>query len=246
MLLYIILATVAVSVLSLVSVSLLALKPAWLKKITMYLVALSAGSLMGAAFFHLLPEAVHEFDNMTPFVVLVGSYLFFFIIEKWLHWQHCHDADCEVHTFGYLNLLGDALHNFLDGLIIAAAFTTDVGLGIATTIAIVAHEVPQEISDFGVLIHSGFSRKKALLANFLVALTAVLGGVLGGVMTITAAQFTPYLVAAAAGGFLYISSSDLLPELRKETDPRKTLFSMILFIAGLVLMYALTLGEVAH
>jgi len=159
------------------------------------------------------------------------------LIEKVFHWRHCHEPECPVHTFGYMNLVGDSIHNFIDGLIIAAAFLTDIPLGISTTIAIAMHEIPQEMGDFGVLIYSGFEKNKALLLNFLVALTVILGAVLGYFLAAGVGPLKMYLLAFAAGGFLYISASDLIPEIRKEQSIRKSLISFGYFILGIGLMY---------
>jgi zinc and cadmium transporter len=252
MLLNIIAATFFVSSFSLISVALLATKQVFLKKITKLLVAVSAGSLMGATFFHLLPEGIEHFGELlpeapfAPYVTLILAYVAFFVIEKWLHWQHCHEEDCQAHTFGYLNLVGDAIHNFLDGMIIAGAFVVSPGLGVATTVAIMAHEIPQEISDFGVLLHAGFSKQKALLSNFLVALFAIAGGLTGYFLTGISDLITPYLVMFAAGGFLYISSTDLMPELRNEPQLQKAIVSVALFLGGVFLMLFLTSLEVMH
>ena len=176
---YIILATVVVSFLSFVGIFTLSLKAKMLNKILLILVGLSAGTLMGGAFLHLLPEATEDNTGLDVFVYVLVGFIIFFIIEKVLHWRHCHKGECEIHTFTYMNLIGDSIHNFIDGLIMAASFVVSIPLGITTTIAISSHEIPQEIGDFGVLIYGGFSKKKALLLNFLVALTAVLGGLIG-------------------------------------------------------------------
>jgi zinc and cadmium transporter len=240
----IIAATFGVSFLSLAALLVLTFKKSWLHQSLLGLVALSAGGLMGAAFLHLLPEAVEHFpDSKLPFMVTLASFVAFFLLERVLHWQHCHDDECEVHSFGYLNLIGDTLHNFLDGLIIAAAFLVDPQLGWITTLAIAAHEIPQELGDFGVLVHAGFSRKIAILANFGIALTAILGGVLGYFIGEASEHFVPYLIAVAAGGFLYIASSDLLPELRKEQQLSKTIVSFVLFVAGVLLVAAVGMLE---
>ena len=176
---YIILATVVVSFLSFVGIFTLSLKDQMLNKILLILVGLSAGTLMGGAFLHLLPEATEKSTGLDVFIYILVGFIIFFIIEKVLHWRHCHKGECEIHTFTYMNLIGDSIHNFIDGLIMAASFVVSIPLGISTTIAISSHEIPQEIGDFGVLIYGGFSKKKALLLNFLVALTAVLGGLIG-------------------------------------------------------------------
>lgn len=212
-----------------------------LGRILLFLVSLAAGVLMGNAFLHLLPEAERELSDGQLFPVVLFSFLLFFLMEKLLQWRHCHQGQCDVHTFGYLNLIGDAVHNFLDGLIIAASFLADVKLGMITTAAVAVHEIPQEISDFGVLLYAGFSKKQALAANFLVALTAVFGGILGYFFLSGLKIFVPYLLAFAAGGFIYIAASDLMPEIRKETNLKKSLTSFAVFLAGVLLMFLLKL-----
>ena len=178
-LIYIILVSFIISLGSLVGIFTLAFKEEKLSKILLFLVSLSAGALMGGAFIHLLPEASEEIKGNTLFTIVLFSFVFFFFVEKLLHWRHCHKGECKIHTFGYMNLFGDAVHNFIDGLIIAATFLTDIRLGIISSFAVALHEIPQEIGDFGVLLYAGFEKKKALIANFLVALTVILGGVVG-------------------------------------------------------------------
>ncbi len=212
-----------------------------LKKITLFLISLSAGVLMGGAFLHLLPEASLQMSIDKLFLITLIAFIFFFFMEKVLHWRHCHKGYCEVHTFGYMNLFGDALHNFIDGLVIAGAFLINVNLGVATTLAIALHEIPQEIGDFGVLIHAGFKRKKALIINYLIALTVVLGGIVGYFLSFYIENVIPYLLPFAAGGFIYISASDLMPEIRKETKLTRSISSFMIFILGLVIMYLLKL-----
>jgi len=208
------------------------------------IVALSAGTMIGSAFLHLLPEATKFFPNLESlFYILIISFGVFFLIEKILHWRHCHSGHCEVHTFGTMNLLGDGLHNFIDGLIIAATFLVNIKLGFVTSIAIALHEIPQEIGDFGVLLHSGYDKKKALWANFLTALTAVAGGFIGYFISAYTQSFISYLLPFAAGGFIYIAMSDLMPEIRKETSFRKSLFSFGFFVIGVVIMYIATFFE---
>jgi zinc and cadmium transporter len=172
---YIILATIVVSLISFVGIITLTLKGQILNTILFVLIGLSAGTLMGGAFLHLLPEAVEsskEFNVplLDMFLFVLVGFILFFVIEKVLHWRHCHKGECEVHTFTYMNLIGDSIHNFIDGLIMAASFVASIPLGITTTIAISTHEIPQEIGDFGVLIYGGFKKYRALVLNFFTAL----------------------------------------------------------------------------
>jgi len=215
---------------------LLFLKKETLKKINLFLISLSAGALIGGAFLHLLPEAAEKINSQDLFLVTLLAFIFFFFMEKILHWRHCHQENCKIHTFGYINLLGDSLHNFIDGLVIASAFLSDFHLGIITTLAVALHEIPQEIGDFGVLLHAGFNKKKALLWNFLVALTVVVGGIAGGMLASFVAKVIPYLLSFAAGGFIYIAASDLMPEIRKEKNLFKSIINFLIFILGIVLM----------
>ncbi len=237
--LWIVGATLAVSLISLIGIFFLSMKEGLLNRLVLLLVALSAGALMGGAFLHLLPEAVEIAGaaGIDVFLWALAGFVAFFLIEKILHWRHCHKGKCDIHTFTYMNIVGDGIHNFIDGLVIAASFLVSVPLGIATTIAIAFHEIPQEIGDFGVLVYGGFSKGKALALNLATALTAVLGGVAG---YFAAAQFgglQVILLAVAAGGFIYIASSDLLPELRKITETRKLALNFIVFLTGIGIMW---------
>jgi len=232
-------ATFIVSLIALIGIISFAIKPKLLNEILLLLVGFSAGALMGGAFLHLLPEALEESGILHGGVclsVLVGFSLFF-LIERFLKWRHCHKGKCDIHTFTYMNLFGDGVHNFIDGLIIAAGFLVNVPFGIVTTIAIIAHEVPQEIGDFGVLVYGGFTRLKALFYNFLSALTAVAGAIVGYFIASVSGGFIPFLVPFAAGGFIYIAASDLIPELHKEPDIKRTVSSFGLFLVGIIFMY---------
>ncbi|MBI4453797.1 ZIP family metal transporter [Candidatus Woesearchaeota archaeon] len=248
-LLWILLSTFVISAFSLIGLFTLLLKEKSLNKITIFLVSLSAGALIGGAFLDLIPEAVEhaeKFNNgiTLTFVYLLVGFSLFFLIEKVLHWRHCHDGKCEVHTFAYMNLFGDCVHNFIDGLIIAASFVVSTSLGITTSLAIMLHEIPQEIGDFGVLIHGGFTKSKALLMNFLTALTSILGGVIGYFLyEYTIFQIT-FLIPFAAGGFIYIAASDLIPEIRKEIEFKKYLVHFGIFLLGILIIYGVKLlGE---
>lgn len=240
-LIYIALASFSISLCVWVAILFLYIKKEILSKILLMLVALSAGALMGGAFLHLLPESSAELEADKLYIFVLLAFIFFFFMEKLLHWHHCHKENCSVHTFGYMNLVGDAIHNFIDGLVIASTFLIDTTLGITTTIAIALHEIPQEIGDFGVLIYAGFKRKKALIINYLVALTVVLGGVVGYFASFYLKESIPYLLPFAAGGFIYIAASDLMPEIRKETKLKKSIASFSVFILGIVLMFAVKL-----
>ncbi|MFH1182372.1 MAG: ZIP family metal transporter [Candidatus Woesearchaeota archaeon] len=236
-LVWILLSTIAVSLIAFIGILALMLKEKVLDKLLLVLVALSAGALMGGAFLHLIPEAAENNSTLTVGLsVLLGFSLFFFI-EKILHWRHCHDEKCTIHTFAYMNLIGDSIHNFLDGLIIAASFVTSTPLGINTTLAVMLHEIPQEIGDFGVLVYGKMKKSRALFLNFVTALMAVAGGILGYFISSATSYFTNILVPIAAGGFIYIAATDLIPELKKEIEIKKVLGTFSIFVAGIALMY---------
>jgi len=237
-LLWIVISTFLVSIIAFIGILVLILKEKSLEKLLLILVALSAGALMGGAFLHLIPEAVEKFSAHDISLYVLVGFVLFFLIEKILHWRHCHKGKCEVHTFAYMNLFGDAVHNFIDGLIIAASFVVNIQLGIATTLAVVLHEIPQEIGDFGVLVYGGFKKTKALFWNFICALTAIIGGILGYYLSSYVESSVMFLLPFAAGGFIYIAASDLIPEIRKEVDLKKSLVTFGVFIIGIAIMFA--------
>jgi zinc and cadmium transporter len=237
-LLYSIIATAIVSLISLIGIFFLAIKSEILNKIVFLLVGFSAGALMGDAFIHLIPEGIEKDKEFFPLFILIGFCLFF-ILERVIHWRHCHKGHCETHNFTYLSFFGDALHNFIDGLVIVASFAVDFKLGFATTIAVILHEIPQEIGDFSVLVYGGFTKKKALTFNFLSALLAVLGSIIGFFLIKNAEGALNPLLAITAGGFIYIAASDLIPELHKESRNRMVAASFFFFIIGLGMMYLL-------
>lgn len=238
--LWIMISTFIISLISFIGIFTLALKDKLLDKIVLLLVSLSAGALMGGAFLHLLPESVELSEGLDVFLFVLVGFALFFLIEKVLHWRHCHKGECQVHTFTYMNLIGDSIHNFIDGLIMATSFVISIPLGMTTTMAIALHEIPQEIGDFGVLIYGGFTKKKALVLNFLTALTAVFGGLIGFFISNMVENVKLFILPFAAGGFLYIAASDLIPEIRKETSLKKSMIYFGIFILGIFIMYAVT------
>lgn len=237
--LYILLASFVTSLISFVGVLFLSFSLPRLKKMLMFLVSLSAGALLGDAFLHLIPEAVESTGN-SQFVWfgILGGIILFFSLEKLIFWRHCHEPSCKEHphTLGIMNLVGDALHNFIDGMIIAGSFLVDIRLGIITTVAVISHEIPQEIGDFGVLIHSGFKVKKALWLNFISGLFSVLGALIAIFIGIYSENFVNFIIPITAGGFIYIASSDLIPELKKDIKINKTLKQLLGIFIGLGLM----------
>ena len=238
-LLLILLSTLLVSVVSLVGVVTLAVKDKFLKDILFLLIAFSAGALMGGAFLHLIPEAIAKDSSQRVFIFVLGGFVLFFLLEKYLYWRHCHDGICHMHTFTYLNLVGDSLHNFMDGLVIAGSFSASLQIGIFTTLMVIIHEIPQELGDFGVLVYGGFSKAKALYYNFLSALCAFGGALLGYFLSHKIEGFSYILLALTAGGFIYIASADLVPEIHKETDAKKSALSLAFFLFGILLMFLL-------
>jgi len=244
--LYSLVSVFIVSLISLIGVFTLGMNIAKLKKILIYLISFSAGALFGDAFIHLLPEVIDNggFGVLSAIYILAGI-LIFFILEKFVHWQHCHMpiTKTHVHPFAYMNLVGDSLHNFIDGLIIAGSYLASIPVGIATTFAVVLHEIPQEIGDFGVLIHGGFKRGKAIMLNFLTALVAVIGTIVALILGNYIFNIQQIIVPLAIGGFLYIAGSDLIPELHKETRIWVSIGQIIAFVFGILIMMALLLLE---
>lgn len=236
-LLFILLSTFLVSLIAFIGILTFLMKEQLVKKILLILVALSAGALIGSSFFHLILEA-SEFLSYREisFFTLLG-FIILFLVEKIIHWRHCHEARCKVHTFGYVNLIGDGVHNFIDGLIIAASFLSSFKLGLITSLTVILHEIPQEIGDFGVLVYAGLSRKKALFFNFLSALIAIFGGLFG--YFIPSEYVLKVLLPFAAGGFIYIAASDLIPEIREEVKMKRSLVEFGIFLLGIFLMYVL-------
>jgi zinc and cadmium transporter len=205
-----------------------------LNRVLIFLVSFTTGALLGGAFIHFLPEAYEGLGLFKTVIITVLGFVLFLILERVLHWHHCHDGKCDRHPFTYLLLWGDAIHNFIDGIIIAGGFLISVPFGIVTSLLILAHELPQEIGDFGVLIYGGFTKGRALWYNFLVQLTAVLGGVLG--FWFLRPSDVIYLLPLAAGGFIYIAVADLIPEIFKEKNWVRIVVNLIGIIAGLLVL----------
>lgn len=230
------------SAIALVGSLTLLLKSTTLDRIVLPLVAFAAGSLLGSAFFHMLPAAAERAAHSAGVYlwVMVG-FVAFFALEQFLHWHHCHrgSSECEQ-PLTYLILLGDGLHNFLGGLGIAAVFLIDIRLGIMAWLAAAAHEVPQELGDFGVLIHGGWTKGKALAFNLVSGLTFLLGGMLAYVAS--GHLDVAFLVPVAAGNFIYIGASDLVPEVNKHHGAITSVILFVSFVAGLALLWAIRLA----
>lgn len=222
----------------------------WRDRILPHLVSFAVGALLGAAFLALLPHAlldpsVTDIHNIG--YAVVAGLLGFFVLEKTILWRHCHSFDCEAHTpeqdhdnkaaAGNLILIGDGLHNFVDGILIAAAFLTDIHLGIVTALAVAMHEIPQEVGDFAVLLESGFSRRKAFVYNLIASMTTVVGGVLAYFTLSGIMHVVPYVLAVAAASFIYIAVADLIPGLHKRLQPSATMQQLALIIAGVMVIH---------
>lgn len=239
--LYSLLAVFLVSLTSLIGVLALTIKLEKLKSLLSFLVSFAAGALLGGVFIHILPEISEKhgsFDLENSLLVLAGI-LLFFVLEKVVCWRHCHipSSKDHPHSLGAMNLIGDGLHNFTDGIIIAAAFMVNISLGMATTVAVLFHEIPQEIGDFSVLIYSGFSKGKALFFNFISALLAFLGALLVLIIGNQFSQLIDFLLPLTAGGFIYIATADLIPELKKEEKIKKSLLQLICLLIGILIMW---------
>jgi zinc and cadmium transporter len=238
---------VFISLVSLIGALLFFYKKGSIHKYVMPLVGLSAGALFGDAFFHLIPEVL-ENESVTDFamIAVILGIVSFFVLEKFLMWHHHHDTEEHAHDkelpVGKLILFSDALHNFLDGVIIAVSYSVSVPVGIATTIAVILHELPQEIGDFGLLIHSGYSRSKAVLFNFISSLSAVLGFLVASFF-IFSEDIVSLVSAFAAGSFIYIAGSDLIPELKNKNISRASIIEFAFMLLGVVLMYLLLFLE---
>jgi zinc and cadmium transporter len=237
---WIVIAGLAMGALALVGAVTLVLPVRTLDRILLPLVGLAAGSLLGGAFFHMLPEAIDVLGNDLPvYLWLVAGFLVFFVLEQFLHWHHCHRATHDQHRpLGYLILLADGLHNLIGGLAVGGAFVVDIRVGIVAWLAAAAHEIPQELGDFGVLVHSGWRRSTALAWNFASALTFLVGALLAYVLADRIE--VAYLLPFAAGNFIYISAADLLPELASQARTRDKIETTAAFACGLGILLAAT------
>ena len=242
---WILLATIAAGVLSVLAAALIAF--ALGRQFLPYLVSYAVGVLLGAAFLDLLPEAATTLplrSLRTVLVTTLAGILACFVLEKLTLWHHAHpavDARNERPTIkpaGPMILIGGALHNFTDGILLAAAFLTDVHLGVVTTLAVVAHEIPREMGDFGVLLESGFSRRRALFWNVIFSIAAIVGGSVGFLGLSTAQAAIPFVIALAAGSFIYIAVADLVPGLHEHIGPRSAMLQSVAIALGVTTMAA--------
>jgi zinc and cadmium transporter len=241
----------AVSLISIIGVFALSLNQKALNKSIFLLVSLAVGALFGDAIIHLIPEAFESAENpaRVSLFIIIGI-LSFFVLEKFLRWSHSHEHDYEgsecyqekknaVKPIGSLIIVSDSIHNIIDGITIGVSYLINIEIGIATTVAIILHEIPQEISDFALLIHAGYSKTKALLLNFVSSFIAVVGTIIVLVFGSSFESFMPLMIAFAAGGFLYIAGSDLVPEIQKTSDLKDSLQQFIAIIIGIAINYNL-------
>lgn len=243
---YTIVSLILVSSISLIGVFFFSFKEEKLKKILIFLVSFAVGGLLGDAFIHLIPESFEKLGSnlMTSLLILAGIFIFF-TLEKFIRWRHCHIPISEehIHPLATMNLIGDAVHNFIDGMLVGASFIVSIPLGVSTTIAIVLHEIPQEIGEFGVLLHSGMAAKKALFLNLLSGFFALLGGIIALVVSSQIENFALYLLPITAGGFIYIGGSDLMPELQHETKVSSSVYQFLSILLGVGMLALMTVLE---
>ena len=244
----VILATFIVSLFSLSGIFALSLNEERLHSVLFFLIAFSAGTIFGASLFDLLPEAVELVDEHLVSTYIALGFVASFFLERFIYWYHGHGHSedikiirekTETSTFAYLNVLGDGIHNFLDGMIIAASFSVGYQVGVASTIAVIFHELPQEMGDYGILIYSGFEKVKALALNFVAALTVVVGGIFASFFLEAVDTLSGFLIAFSAGAFLYLSAAELIPEMKKEDEFWRSLIQFVVFLIGMAVIYSL-------
>ena len=260
-----------IGLLSLVGIFMISIKENTLDKILFVLIAFATGTIFATALFDLIPEALHHLEELNMeganlnesllFTLVVGGYIAFFILERFLYWFHGHAHQKEnelvcydhldetvdkplgrgkkIKNFALLNLIGDGLHNFLDGVVIMVAFLTSIGNGIVVTLAVLFHEFPQEIGDFGILLYGGFSKRNALLFNFLSAMVAMLGGIFAFFLSGTFDSFNFFFLAFSGGGFLYLASTELMPELLKQKNLKKSVYQALILLVGIIVIFVL-------
>ena len=230
-----------VSSVSLISVFALSIREEFLRKYIFVFISLAVGALLGDAFIHLIPEALEsDLGATTASLLIIAGLMLFFIMEKFLHWHHHGEDESEshIHPAGRLILFSDGIHNFIDGIILGASFMVSVPVGLATTVAVILHEIPQEIGDFGVLLHSGYTKGRAIFLNFISALCAVLGAGIAFILGASGETFALFILPIAAGGFIYVALADLIPELHK-TDSKYSLYQILAVTAGVLAMVGL-------
>jgi len=242
--LYTLTSVVLVSCLSLVGIFFITVNDEKFRRMILYLVSFSTGALFGDAFVHIIPEVCRKYGfGIKASLAVLAGILAFFALEKFVQWHHCHGETCDdhPHPVAYVNIIGDGVHNFIDGMIIAGSFMVDVSLGIATLAAVILHEIPTELGHYSILVYAGFTKKKALLFNFYSALTAVVGGVVTLLAGKHIGGLPAYLLPFTAGGFIYLAGSDLIPELHKEHNAHRSAIQLMMIVLGIGLMFLLLL-----
>jgi zinc and cadmium transporter len=220
---------------AIIGAALLLVLPAMIRgRVVPHLISYATGTLLGAAFLGMIPHALEQAPAREVLVAVLAGMVLFFVLEKLVLWRHCHDRDCEVHgQAASLILFGDAFHNFVDGVVIAAAFLTSIPLGVATAVAVIAHEVPQEIGDFAILLESGYSRAKALVLNTLSAAATLPGAVMAYFWLADTRAMVPYVLALSAASFIYIATADLVPNLHRQVSPKDAVSQVVLMLLGI-------------
>lgn len=244
---YAILSVIIVSLISIIAATPLLLKKKISNKLLLTLLSLSVGTLLGGAFIHFIPESFSHETSLEPAIYILLGFIVFLVLEKFIHWHH--NKDCKkkniIHSHAYhlapINIIGDGIHNLLDGLVIAGAYMVNIPLGVAATISVIFHEIPQEIADFGVLLYAGLSKTKALIFNFLSAATAIIGAIIGIILAGKTANFSHFIIPFAAGNFIYIASANLVPELHRECKLSESILHILAIIAGIGIMVAVSL-----
>ncbi len=243
---------VGISLLSFLGIVFFLFDEALIRKSLLYFVSLSTGALLGDVFIHIVPEMAEKPDSLAKnLYILLAGILFSFVLEKIIHWRHCHVLptsghhvhDHHNHPTGIVNLVGESMHNLIDGIVIAASFLASVPIGLSTTLAVVLHEMPHEIGNVAVLLHVGYPKKKALFFNFLSATAAIAGAILVLVSATLSNVLSDLMLPFAAGNLLYIAGSDLIPELHKETKLKQGFGQLLCIIVGMVIMYGVKLME---
>ncbi|MSR67349.1 ZIP family metal transporter [Candidatus Peribacteria bacterium] len=248
--LYTLSAVLFVSLLSFLGIFFFLFEEKTIRQLLLYFVSLSTGALLGDVFIHIIPDLAESQDTFgRSLYILLSGILFSFVLEKIVHWRHCHVLPSETHhdhhhhPMGIVSIVGESMHNFIDGLVIAAAFLASIPIGVSTTIAVVLHEIPHEVGNVAILLHSGYSKKRALLLNCLSGVTSIVGALIVLLFAATDSNLVAFILPFAAGNLLYIAGSDLIPELHKETALKKTLGQLFCIIVGMVMMYGLKFIE---
>lgn len=244
--LYPLASVIIVSLISVIVAIPLLIKKRMSNKVLIFLLSVSVGVLLATVFMDFLPEIItNGYSIGIAFYLLLG-FIFMFILEKFVHYHHnkkCEHDDCghgHAYSLAPMNLIGDSIHNFIDGMVIAGSFAVSITVGIAATISIIFHEIPQELADFGVLLYSGMSRKKALLFNFLSAITAILGAIVGIFLADKIIGFTSFVVPFAAGNFIYIAASNLVPQLHRECSLKDDVLHVLAIVLGIAIIAFVT------